>query len=480
MVLRNETLEYTGKSCYYVQKHSRNLMNTHEGESAMNWNDLENNTIQEYIDFASFDVADEYICDTLDVNETISELAYLTHDYFRYYGKFPSKVAKYIIATAREKGVISSQEDFIFDNYNGSGTSLVEAKIAGFESGGIDINPFGVLASNVKTHNLNEQALHEKYEGLIAKIKSSCRSGEQQTLFYANNISAEDERGIAEINKQMYIDFPDIDKWFNTDVIYELSAIKYFLLKMKLDCYRQFFSLGFFSIIRRVSKAHDAEVRPHVNHKKRKRNAVEAYEKKLKEMISTMKSWNKVTSKEIEAQTFLCDNSNTARVTDVINKLAQKYHKRLGLVISHPPYLNSFDYIPVYRLKFLWAFGFDEIYGNLSYQEIKSEEVRSYPASSNMFVNNYFRHNINAYKIIYDSLKPGGYCCVVIGDCTIKKELFSVHKMLIKAIEDIGFTVDKVTYRSTAYGMGRYAYKHRADYNDKDGGKKDAIIFFKK
>ena len=64
MVLRNETLEYTGKSCYYVQKHSRNLMNTHEGESAMNWNDLENNTIQEYIDFASFDVADEYICDT--------------------------------------------------------------------------------------------------------------------------------------------------------------------------------------------------------------------------------------------------------------------------------------------------------------------------------------------------------------------------------------------------------------------------------
>ena len=268
----------------------------------------------------------------------------------------------------------------------------------------------------------------------------------------------------------MYIDFPDIDKWFNTDVIYELSAIKYFLLKMKLDCYRQFFSLGFFSIIRRVSKAHDAEVRPHVNHKKRKRNAVEAYEKKLKEMISTMKSWNKVTSKEIEAQTFLCDNSNTAR-GQMINKLAKKYHKRLGLVISHPPYLNSFDYIPVYRLKFLWAFGFDEIYGNLSYQEIKSEEVRSYPASSNMFVNNYFRHNINAYKIIYDSLKPGGYCCVVIGDCTIKRSCFRYIKCFIKAIEDIGFTVDKVTYRALPMAWEGMLISI-ADYNDKDGGKK--------
>ena len=116
----------------------------------------------------------------------------------------------------------------------------------------------------------------------------------------------------------------------------------------------------------------------------------------------------------------------------------------------------------------------------MSYQEIKSEEIRSYPASNDAFVNNYFRHNIDAYKAIYDNLKAGGYCCVVMGDCTINKELFSVHKMLVKAMESIGFTVDKITYRSTAYGMGRYAYKHRADYNDKDGGKQDAIMFFKK
>lgn len=446
----------------------------------MNYNNFNINTIQDYKRIANFNAKEEYTCDFLDVNETISELSYLTHDYFRYYGKFPSKIAKYIINTVTDTGAISSDSDYIFDNYNGSGTSMVEAKIAGYDSGGIDINPFGVLASNVKTSNLDEERLQSLYVSLLNKIKAADTSDTQQSIFTIEGINEIEESGIREINKKIYIDFPDIEKWFDSDVIRKLSAIKYYLLQMPSDEYRAFFLLGFFSIIRRVSKAHDAEVRPHVNPKKRKRDVIEAYEKKLNEMISTMHSWNLVTSKSVASQTSLCDNSDSKKVTAILNGLQKEYHKELGLVISHPPYLNCFDYVPVYRLKFLWAFGFDEIYGKLSYQEIKQEEIRSYPATNDAFINNYFEHNIKAYKIIYDNLKPGGYCCIVIGDCTINKELFSVHKMIIRAMEEIGFSVDKITYRSTAYGMGRYAYRHKADYNDKDGGKQDAIIFFKK
>ncbi len=437
-------------------------------------------TINDYLKIASFNAEKDYKCDSLDVSETISELAYLTHDYFRYYGKFPSKVAKYIIDVVSSSGAIDTQHDYIFDNYNGSGTSLVEAKIAGFDSGGIDINPFGVLASNVKTRNLDEQQLNSRFNDLMEKLRASDTNHERQTLFSIVGISDEDAAGIQAVNKQIYIDFPDIDKWFDFDVIRDLSAIKYYILQMPQDEYRAFFSLGFFSIIRRVSKAHDAEVRPHVNQKKKKRNTYAAFEKKLLEMISTMHSWNRVTNGEINSNALLCDNSDPTKVSAVIEYLNAQYHKSLGLVVSHPPYLNCFDYIPVYRLNFLWAFGFDEIFGELSYQEIKSEEIRSYPATTDSFINSYFDHNIEAYRIIYDLLKPGGYCCVVIGDCTINKSLFSVHKMLIKAMESIGYTVEKITYRSTAYGMGRYAYRHRADYNDKDDGKKDAIIFFKK
>lgn len=437
-------------------------------------------TISDYMMIAGFNAEKEYKCDSLDVHETISELAYLTHDYFRYYGKFPSKVAKYIIDTVASTGAISTDSDFIFDNYNGSGTSLVEAKIAGFDSGGVDINPFGVLASDVKTRNLDESQLIQRFNVFFDKLRASDMNCDQPSLFSIGGISNKDADGIQAVNKQIYISFPDIDKWFDSDVIRDLSVIKYYLLQMPKDEYREFFLLGFFSIIRRVSKAYDAEVRPHVNLKKKKRNVFEAYEKKLSEMISTMRSWNQVTSSEISAKAILCDNSDRKSVSAIIGELKTKYRKSLGLVISHPPYLNCFDYIPVYRLNFLWAYGFDEIFGKLSYQEIKSGEIRSYPAKTDSFVNSYIDHNIEAYRIMYDLLKPSGYCCVVIGDCTIDKELFSVHKIFIKAMEDIGFTVEKITYRSTSYGMGRYAYRHRADYNDKKGGKKDAIIFFRK
>lgn len=446
----------------------------------MDWINIETNTMQDYIAVANFDLSKSYNSDYLDVSETISELSYLTHNYFRYYGKFPSKVAKYIIKSLIESKKIEPLSDFIFDNFNGSGTSLVEAKIAGFDSGGVDINPFGVLASNVKTYNYKIQELQSTYTELLAKIKSALPNDGQQTLFDSYTASENTMSEISEIYKQIYIDFPNIEKWFDSDVIRELATIKYFLLSMPVGKVREFFVLAFFAIIRRVSWAYDAEVRPHVNPKKRKKSALAVFDKKIIDMITTMQSWNLVTSATVQSETFVCDNSDVFDVAEIINGFKTRYNKELGLVISHPPYLNCFDYIPVYKLKFLWAFGFEEIYGKHTYQQIKNKELRAYPATKDSFINNYFKHNLDAYKIIYDNLKNGGYCCVVMGDCTINKQLFSVHKMLIKGMESIGFSVDKVTYRSTAYGVGRYAYHHKAGYNDKKGGKQDAIIFFKK
>ena len=89
---------------------------------------------------------DNYEIEYWDVNDTISELSYLTHGYFRYYGKFPSKIGKLIMQDLDTRHLISKDRDIVLDNYAGSGTSLVEAKLKGYDSFGIDINPFAVLA----------------------------------------------------------------------------------------------------------------------------------------------------------------------------------------------------------------------------------------------------------------------------------------------------------------------------------------------
>jgi hypothetical protein len=47
-------------------------------------------------------------------------------------------------------------------------------------------------------------------------------------------------------------------------------------------------------------------------------------------------------------------------------------------------------------------------------------------------------------------------------------------------LKEIGFEFEKVAYRSTSYGMGQYAYKFRADYNENEGRKKDGVLYFRK
>lgn len=432
--------------------------------------------IQSQVDVKKYDV------EFWDVSETISELSYLTHSYFRYYGKFPSKIGKLIIEDLSKNQRIAPEKDFVLDNYAGSGTTLVEAKLKDFDSFGIDINPFAILACKVKTRNYDIRVLETYWQELMLDIITYNHGifNSDELLIGLGDIDDAVLKRIMSEAEQFKEQNKDALKWFSEECITQLSIIKTLLLDRKVDDYRDFFELGFFAIIRRVSTAHDGEVRPHVNAKKRKRDVVEAYLKKINEMIELMKEWNQATKPSVKSGAFLCDNANGDKVSAYISQCAEQTNKELGLVVSHPPYLNCFDYIPVFKLKFMWSDGFDDIFYGENYQTIKSMEIKSYPASSASSVEMYFEHNRKVYHTIYDNLRHGGYCCIVIGDCTVNGKLFEVHKTFISMLEEMGFKLDKIAYRSTAYGIGQYAYKFRADYNEAANRKKDGVLFFKK
>ena len=414
------------------------------------------------------------------VDETIAELSYLTHDYFRYYGKFPSKVGKLIIEDLLRNNWIDKTEDFLVDNYAGSGTSLVEAKLAGIDSVGIDINPFAVLACRVKTYNYNVENLHSIWGDLREKIYKYMYLYEDNLL--SRIVTQYDKGKKEEIDREIkhLLSLDDFTKWFSDRAVRELVIIKKMLLEYNYNREREFFDLGFFAVIRRVSHAYDAEVRPHVNKKKKERSAIEAFTKKIDEMLNTMSEWNKTTGNGCYSNAYLVNNVDFDGVNQVISNMKKRTGKKLGAIISHPPYLNCFDYIPVYKLKFMWAEGFNEIFGKMSYEQIKASEIKSYPVNNDCQIDRYFEHNYKVYKNTYENLRKDGFCCVIIGDCTVKKELFSVHKAFIKMLEETGFKLIKIAYRSTNYGMGKYAYNFRACYSEDQNSKQDAILFFKK
>lgn len=434
-----------------------------------------------YYKMSLFDI-EKYTTEFWDVSETISELSYLTHSYFRYYGKFPSKIGRLIVEDLDERGIINPESDFILDNYAGSGTTLVEAKLKNYDSYGIDINPFAVLACKVKTRNYDIKELEDYWGVLYNEIQSYNHvmfpESDNCLLFVEPNDDI--VRKIRSTIERFKSDNADALKWFSEDAIIGLSIIKELLLIREHSELREFFELAFFAIIRRVSTAHDGEVRPHANPKKRKRNVAEAYSKKVVEMIELMDAWNSTTQKTCRTNAVLCNNANQSEVNSYIETIERQTGKQLGLVVSHPPYLNCFDYIPVFRLKFLWVDGFADIMMGETYKSIKDMEIKSYPASTEENIEKYFEHNKKVYTAIFNKLRKGGYCCIVIGDCTVKEKLFEVHKTFITMLEEIGFCTEKIAYRSTAYGIGQYAYRHRADYNEDANRKKDGVLFLYK
>lgn len=471
-------MDFTAYLWYYIKGFVRN-----EGNTIMARKEKVNFALDEnpYYKMSKIDIKG-YPRAFWNVNETITELAYLTHSYFRYYGKFPSKIGKLIIEDLNNRGEISPENDFVLDNYAGSGTTLVEAKLRDYDAFGIDINPFAVLACKVKTRNYSVSALRGYWAELLNEISAynyTLLSPDDPQLSFgdvSNEVSASIK---CEVETFKAIN-ADAKKWFSQKAIIGLAIIKCLLLKRQASDERDFFELAYFAIVRRVSTAYDGEVRPHVNPKKRERDVMDAYVKKVSEMMDIMAEWSQAAKESVITDAILCNNASKDSVSRYINELKARTGKELGLVVSHPPYLNCFDYIPVYKLEFMWATGFDDMFFGYDYKTIKKMEIKSYPASSPGRIEKYFSHNRKAYETVFDNLRHGGYCCIVIGDCTLQEKLFEVHKVFIAMLEDIGFETDKIVYRSTAYGIGQYAYRHRADYNENASRKKDGVLFFRK
>lgn len=373
-----------------------------------------------------------------DIPQTIPQLAYLTHNYYRYYGKFPATVPRKLLRDYRPPA-----GTWVLDNFSGCGTTLVEAKCEGIPSLGIDISPLATLAGSVKTTIVS-----------TADIRTELR----QTIEAARRMRAR-ANAVPE-------------KWFDPRTALDLSRLKASLLAREDSDVRRFLVLAFFAIIRRVSRAHDGEVRPHVNETKRARDVFDTYSKKVLDMTQRMDEFAKLAS----------DTPAVAVTGDsrVLDSMAVISDKPIGMVISHPPYLNCFDYVPVYRLEYMWAESFAELGADFDYFALKAAETRCWPATDERIFKSYFSDLKSAYGEVAHLLKPGAYCAVVLGDCTVGGRVVPVLDRFTELMADVGFELDRTFLRSTHYGVGKYAYADRADYHGTATEKRDGILLFKR
>lgn len=152
-----------------------------------------------------------------------------THGFHLYPARMHPEIAKRLIAK-----YASDTKKVVFDPFMGSGGVLVESLLHGNNAIGIDVNPFAILLSKVKTTPIDSKRLQRAY----VKIAANSVSDYTSEMDYQNEPKS----------KSLNLNF-----WYDKDVIKKLQILKHHIFAISDKDIRDFFKVCFSLTSRKAS-----------------------------------------------------------------------------------------------------------------------------------------------------------------------------------------------------------------------------------
>lgn len=249
----------------------------------------------------------------------------ITHGFHKYPGKFIPQIPEWAI-----QAYLKDEKAVVLDPFVGSGTSLVESMVAGYESYGIDIDPLSCMISKVKSTPLNIDDFAKVSEWILVNMYNIEPVFEPKT--------------------------ENIKHWFTGEAIEKLRKIRTLINNVPEqfkeinginDIYDALL-IAYSGIIRRVSNADNQSQKTYVSHTKIKIPA-EVYSLFTKQLLVFKKgltdlkeNWNgKVHSSLIQSD-GRADFSGLVSVD-------------IDLIVTSPPYIKSIDYVYNQMVELFWV-----------------------------------------------------------------------------------------------------------------------------
>jgi hypothetical protein len=352
------------------------------------------------------------------INESSHQLSYLTHNFFRFFGKFPPPVAERFIKQLHEPSYGP-----ILDPMMGSGTTLIEALRLGRASIGIDINPIFRLVAKAKTTFI-ERGLVQGALGRLQEFRFSDESMWKSFVPKDRNL----------------------DHWFFPETQQQLAKLRYFIevesnKENSDESTSTFLKAGLASIIRQVSRASRGIGRMFFDPDIKSVDVFSIFANKIGEMTERISQLKNLTPKPEVLEEASAKNTGLKESST-------------GLIICHPPYFNLYRYSSIYRYELLWL-GYDP-------KEIRQYEVKEgFKIGKAEKVESYIADMSEVMSELHRVLAPERYCVLMIGDANIKGQHVPTTALLLNSLTLGNFRVEKIIVRVPKYTEASYAATQR-------------------
>lgn len=322
---------------------------------------------------------------------------YATHSLHPYPAKFIPHIPREVIKAYSIPG------ETVWDPMCGSGTTLVEAALAGRPARGGDLNPIAVLVSKAKTTPLGTAAAAELH-GLVAELELAC--------------------GRAESLGSELPDFHNRDHWFDQQVSRELAYALTEIDSLRTPAAATLARCAFSAIVVAVSNQ-ESETR---------------WSAKPQKVVpsQTLRRLAKKIVDSIQRVAEFAEHSEAeVRIVEEDARRSGAEDESVSLVVTSPPYANSHDYYLYNKLRMFWL--------GHEVRPVQDAEIgsRNQHSDRGLGVEGYLDPMTEVLGQMHRALVPGGRAVLVVADAVIRKQFFSMDELLIERAETAGLAYDR-------------------------------------
>ena len=351
-----------------------------------------------------------------------------------------------------------NQTDVVFDPFMGSGGVLLEAILHGNQAIGIDINPFAVLLSKVKT-----TPIHKDLNKVLKKILSNSARDYLDSNYHLECLP----------NRL------DVDNWYKPDTVKTLTTLKHHVFKIRNRDVRDFFKICFSLTIRKSSYQRNGAWKIHrISNSERDTfnpNPAEIFKQIAQDNIGRMNNMTNAMPKG-QSHVVLGDSRDiTGNFSKIEDGILQD--KKAHLVVTSPPYGDhgtTVAYGQFSKHSSLWldlpeehALTVDKVglggryktgndLGsetlNRTLDKVRKNDIELTKSNKKSCraeaVYSFFYDLDKCLHEISNNIVPkNSHCCFVVANRTVRRVVIPTNQITIELASKYGFKVDRIIQR---------------------------------